>query len=176
MRYALTPFLVGTALTVARWESFHSHSRPALSLASIGALVYCFAFATPPTMVIEINAPQLRYLTGGLSREGFLLEAVPGYRAMSRLAEEWREGDLALTLYNTAICYSPDPSRVHYSGLGGWTYRSVEERLQQSGPRYDWVIFRTLQQKDFEEAHVLDDTEIIYSDPGFSLARRRDAR
>lgn len=171
VRYALVPLLLIAALTAARWRFLYGSAPPVARAVLTGALAYCFAFATPPTMMIEINAPQLRYLAGGLDRNGYLREAVAGYPGMRALAEVWQEGDLALNIGSFAVAHSPDPLRMHSTTLrGSWNRRPAQALAARYD--YDWLVLRNQDVNAARKQGLLDGMTICYRDDAFAIAGR----
>ncbi len=171
IRYFLVPFLLLVMFTAARLEAYHVSAGRRTAASVVVALTFCFVFAIPPTMMIEVNGPQLRYLSGQLDREGYLREAISGYRVMEYLAQRWQSSDLVLNLNNIACLYAPDPHRQHYSGIRApiQTQRSRDRVAQYD---YDWVIFLTERERAVEEVGALEGMKTVYQDEAFSLARR----
>lgn len=111
LRYAIVPIFLLALLTALRLTAAADRF-PWVRRGAPAALVYCFAFALPPTLMLEVNAPQLRYLAGQLDKPGYLRAAVADYRAIEFLNGELAEGERVLSIGNCAAGYADDPNRV----------------------------------------------------------------
>ena len=85
VRYALAPLAVLALLTGMRLARFWRAS-PLITRASLAAAcLWVLIPAVCATMIVEINAPQLRYVAGAIGRDEYLSQALNTYR-FSRLA------------------------------------------------------------------------------------------
>lgn len=172
LRYGIAAFLVLIALTAARiGPLLESRSRGVRRTAYAG-LLYVFAFAVPPVMMMEVNAPQLSYLLGRIDRDAYLRAAVSGYPVMQELAKHWSPEALALSSSNIAVAYSPDPARMHYASEAETYMRGAEEYLAEY--EYDFLIFPNEQTQDLAQYLAPPGPfEPVYQDEAFTLAGRR---
>ena len=173
LRYGIAAFLLLAALTAARIEPMLRSSSPWIRRSAFAALLYVFVFALPPTMMMEVNAPQLRYLAGLTDRETYLRTAVAGYPAMQKLAELWTPEALALSASNIAVAYAPDPTRMHYTSQAETYMRRAEEYLAEY--EYDFLVYPRGQAADFA-THLVPAGRFapVYDDGQFTVARRVD--
>ena len=126
-------------------------------------------------MMMEINAPQLRYLAGLTDRDGYLGEAISGYPVMQRLEDAWTPGSLALSSSNVALAYAPDPANIHYANAVETYVRPPKAFLDAY--EYDFLIFPVEQQASFGPRLAPEgDFEVIYEDDAFVLAERSSRR
>lgn len=146
LRYALVPIALVTLFTAARAEALWQASGARMRFAVSAALCASLSFALLPTMLFEINAPQLELLAGRISEEDYLRKAMRDYPALEFLAANASPGDQTLSINNCSSAYAPDPARFLCLRLGRrWlSERSIElaeEALRISEPR--WVILPT---------------------------------
>ena len=171
LRYAIVPFLLLCVFTADRLIAFYNHSPKSVRATVQGALTYTLLFAMVVAMLIEVNAPLLRLFAGRLDAEGYLREAVAGYRSVESLHGHAGPHDLILSVKNFAHGYAPIAGNFRF-GLPrdrvGFVQREVRKR------NYSFLIVPNGLRKQIVRAlnatHVLD---LFHSDQSFSVYRIR---
>ena len=171
LRYAIVPFLLLCVFTADRLIAFYNHSPKSVRATVQGALTYTLLFAMVVAMLIEVTAPLLRLFAGRLDAEGYLREAVAGYRSVESLHGRAGPHDLILSVKNCAHGYAPVAGSFR-CGLPrdrvGFVQREVRKR------NYSFLIVPTDFGKNIVQAlngtHALD---LSHSDRNFSVYRIR---
>ena len=107
-----------TMLTLARGHDFWETSPPR-RLVGLAGLVFVFVFALPPTMIFEVNVPQLEYLAGTIDRNEFLLRAVSGTRVWREIEQRRDPGRRWRRRFARQRARSPAASRAGRGGPSG---------------------------------------------------------
>ncbi len=109
LRYALAPMLVLSLLLGGRMAGLSMQTWP--RRISVAALAYSLCFALLPTMIIEVNAPQLAYFAGRLDKAGYLREAMVDYPVIEFLNERVKATDRVIAINDCSSVYAWDPAR-----------------------------------------------------------------
>lgn len=110
LRYGLAPALLLSILVARRAEAL-AGMHVALRRLTAVALAYTMAFALLPTLMLEVNAPQLAYLAGRLDRQGYLREAMADYGSIEFLNQIQKSGERTVSINNCSSAYATDPAR-----------------------------------------------------------------
>ena len=113
LRYAIPLILVLVVLTTARLWALSLHLPRLAGRATELALAYCLAFALLGTMIIEVNASQLRLFAGKIDDQQYLREALTPYPSLEYLRDHAAPGDRTLSINNCVRTYAPDIERFH---------------------------------------------------------------
>lgn len=139
LRYGLAPALLFAVLTADRLAAWAGQGRGSSRAARL-TLGYCFAFALLPTLMLEVNAPQLAWYAKRLDREGYLRAAMADYPAIAFLNGRMGPEDRALSLNNCSSAYAVDPARFRCVRYEGVFEPDLEEKfveiVGQSDPSY----------------------------------------
>jgi hypothetical protein len=139
LRYGLGPALLFALLTTDRLAALAEGAPAARRVAAV-SLVYCCAFALLPTLMFEINAPQIAWYAGRSSRDGYLRAAMSDYPAIAFLNQRQGPGDTVLAVNNCSSAYAVDPARfrcVRYgTEMGSGVIGAIAGVVEQSKPDY----------------------------------------
>lgn len=171
VRYFMGPLLLLIVLTVARARGYWDSAGIWPRRFGLGALTWSFVFAVPPTMMFEINAPQLQYLSGRIDREEFLTKAVSGYRALRQISRRRMPGDEAMAFELQQLLYAPDQLRTSLVRRGPYT-RALREHLVASR-RYAHFVVAPEIDEEFPEYPGASDYERVYGDEAFAVWERK---
>ena len=173
IRYGINPFILLFIFTAARLFSFHQQSGKTVRLSIEAAMVYSMTFAMLMTMIIEINAPQLRYFASQIDRDQYLLEAARYYPSIHHLHTQVKPDSLVLSLDNAAQGYSPDPARFHFVSCHEGLPRAIPIAHDYLASQdYDFIVLPTYFTKRLPE--ILTEeyvAERSYEDEYFSVYR-----
>ena len=114
LRYAMAPFMILIILTMGRLMGCYESSGRIVKGTLLGAMVYSLMFALLPSMIVEINGPQLFYFAGRIDREQYLKTTVNYYPSIRYLRENVPHDAMILSLNNAARGYAPSPGRFHF--------------------------------------------------------------
>jgi 4-amino-4-deoxy-L-arabinose transferase-like glycosyltransferase len=124
-RFAIAPILILQVLTAGRvilsCRAMPSAVRFSLYLAS----AYALLFGLLGTAILEVNAPQLRYLAGRMDKTEYLREALMPYRAVEFVRGVAAPQDPILSVDACPLLYVPNPSLFNCV----WTSDRVREKL-----------------------------------------------
>ena len=145
IRYAIVPFCILAVLTSGRLVSFYESSGRLVKGALLAATAYSFLFALLPTMISEINGPQLSYFAGRIDRESYLRQTLAFYPSIRYLADNAPHEALVLSINNSARGYAPSPGRFHFVGA----YRNRDHAMltaqrSMSEWDYDYAVVPTM--------------------------------
>lgn len=171
IRYFLGPLILLIALTLARARDYWDESGGWSRRLGLAALTWNFVFAVPPTMMFEINLPQLQYLAGRIDRSEFLTQAVSGYRVMRELERRRDPDDETIAFQCEHLVYAPEATKIGlmYSGS---LWRARREQL--TATRYfRWIIVDPVVEREFPDYPGADDYEKAYGDEAFALLKRK---
>ena len=108
LRYAIPLILVLVVLTAGRlWALSLNLPRLAGRVTEL-ALAYCLAFALLGTMIIEVNAAQLRLFAGKIDENQYLREVLVPYPSLEYLRDHSAAGDRTLSINNCVRTYAAD--------------------------------------------------------------------
>ena len=90
-------------------------------------------------MIIEINAPQLRYLAGTIGRDEYLSKALITYPSLVWLRDHTTPAERILGLENCSDVYAP-PFPMYRSDciFRPWTAAEIENQLSQM--HFDFLV------------------------------------
>ena len=175
IRYALVPFCILAMLTTSRMMSFYESSGRLVKGSLLGALAYSFLFALLPTMITEINAPQLLYFTGRLDREQYLAKTMRYQPSIRYLWENVPHDAVILSINNAARGYAPSPGRFHFVAAKGRTQSVVRTTTwYMAEHHYDYAVVPTMMGLNFREM-IADryEAEPEHTDPEYTVFRLR---
>ena len=109
LRFGVAPLMVLSVLTVACLFSFYTRATFWPRVAINAALAYSLLFSLTGTMIMEINAPQLRFLAGRITGTEYLREVLPSFASLQFLGREAASSDLVFAVGNCSVAYSPFP-------------------------------------------------------------------
>ncbi len=112
IRYAILPFAILAILAAQGAVRFFDESPgPILRLSVTSLAVYCLMTGILGIMIIEVNAPQIRYFAGRTDRAGYLRAALRTYRSLEFLRASAKQDDEIFGVDNCSRAYAPDPVR-----------------------------------------------------------------
>lgn len=139
LRYGIAPFLVVAMLIGGRAAALWLESGRTNQLFIATGMALGLLAAVPPILVSEVNPPQMRYLSGGLDRDGYLEEANRFYPSMRELKRVMKPEESAISISNCAISYFEDPSRIQcisFKPQRTEVWEDVISLLRQHTPDY----------------------------------------
>jgi len=171
VRYFMGPLLLLIALTAARARGYWDSAGEWPRRFGLAAVTWSFLFAVPPTMMFEINAPQLEYLVGRIDRDEFLTRAVSGYRALREMAQRRGPEDEAMVIDLQHLIYAPDQLRVSRLS-GGEVLRDLREHIVASGYYAYFVVLPDVDE-EFPSYRGAENYERVYADEATALWERK---
>lgn len=109
LRYAAAPMALLTALTAARLSALGAlHGRWCQASVTV-ALAYALLFGACGVLIIEVNAPQIRYFARRLDKHGYLGEALRTYRAIEFVRGAAQPGERVFGVGNCSYAYASEP-------------------------------------------------------------------
>ena len=175
IRYALVPFCILAMLTANRLMNFYESSGRLVKGSLLGAVAYSFLFALLPTMITEINSPQLLYFAGRLDGEQYLEKTMRYQPSIRYLWDSVPHDAVILSINNSARGYAPSPSRFHFVAARGRTQNVVRTTYSyMSKYDYDYAVVPTMMSRIFREM-VADryEAEAEHTDPEYTVFRLR---
>src|SRR6185369_6720934 len=126
-------------LTGIRFARFW-RSSPLITRASLAAVsLWVMIPAVCASMIIEINAPQLRYVAGRISRDEYLNQALNTYPSLAWLRDHTTPAETILGLENCSDVYAPPfPRYRSICSFGSLPASEVENQLRAM--RFDWLL------------------------------------
>jgi hypothetical protein len=139
VRYAvpsLTIFALLTGVKLARfWRTSSVITRASLAAASLWVMIP----AVCAIMIVEINAPQLRYVAGTIGRDEYLSQALNTYPSLAWLRDHTTPAEHILALENCSDVYAPPfPSYRSNCAFRPWTAAEVQNQLSQM--HFDFLV------------------------------------
>ena len=133
---ALTVFALLTGVRLARfWQASPFVTRASLAATSLWVMIT----AVCAIMIVEINAPQLRYVSGAIGRDEYLSQALITYRSLAWLRDHATPAERILGLENCSDVYAPPfPRYQSFCAFGPWSAEEVENQLR--GKSFDWLV------------------------------------
>lgn len=175
VRYGITIFLLLVALTVGRVVAFYRQRGPSARRSIEIAWTYTFLFALVVTMLLEVNAPQLRYLAGRISKVEFQREAVRFFPPLEYLSTVVGPDDLIFSLDNQARGYAPWPANYDYmtprTRKRTYTMDEIVERMKRKPYRY-FIVPTELHEQYRERLESEFPVEFAYGDEHYTVYRR----
>ena len=107
VRYAIAPLAVIAVLTGIRLAQFWRSSPPITRASLAAACLWVLIPAVCACMIVEINAPQLRYVAGAISRDEYLSQALNTYPSLAWLRDHTTPAERILGLENCSDVYAP---------------------------------------------------------------------
>jgi hypothetical protein len=139
VRYALPALTVFALFTGVRLVRFWRAS-PLITRASLAAMtLWVMITAICAIMIVEINAPQLRYVAGRIGRDAYLSQASITYSSLAWLRDHTTPADRILGLENCSDVYAPPFPRYRSNcAFRPWTAAEVENQLSQM--HFDFLV------------------------------------
>ena len=158
---ALTVFALFTGVRVARfWRA-----SPIIARASLGAAaLWVMITAICAIMIVEINAPQLRYVAGSIDRDAYLSQALITYPSLAWLRDHTTPDERILSLENCSDVYAPPFPRFRsICAFRPWTAAEIENQLSQT--HFDFLVVPAT-------GHAPAQSEAeAFRDPNFTIYR-----
>ena len=171
IRYFIGPFLLLAVLTLARAQHFWDAAGPWPRRLGLAALTCNFVFAVPPTMMLEVNLPQLQFLSGRISRAQFLTQAVSGYRVLRELEKRRGPDDEAVSFHMEHLAYAPDQLHITLIYAGSW--RRARRNQLVASRQFKYVVVDRLLERQFPTYDGAEDYQRVYQDEAASLWERK---
>ena len=140
LRYAIAPFALLFLFAGARLSILHEASGKWIQASARLAASFCLLFALTVTVILEVNAPQFRYFTMNLDKEGFLREALLTYPSLEFLKGRAGPNDLVLGYDNCSRAYAPFPGQFSCSGENRFFTASEVLRRNLRALDYKYLI------------------------------------
>ena len=137
---ALAVFALLTGVRLARfWRSSPLITRASLAAASLWVMIP----AVCAIMIVEINAPQLRYVAGAIGRDEYLSQALNTYPSLAWLRDHTTPAERILGLENCSDVYAPPFPRYRSNcAFRPWTAAEVENQLSTECVSIGWWRLR----------------------------------
>jgi hypothetical protein len=123
-------------------------------------------------MIIEINAPQIRYVAGRIGRDEYLGQATITYPSLAWLRDHTTSTEAILGLENCSDVYAPPFPRYRSTcAFRPWTAPEVENQLRAA--RFDWLLAPPGDQEaDLSAVRASGRSALeMYRDPNFLIYR-----
>ena len=171
LRYGIAPIMVLAVLAGGRAAVLWTGGRSANRMLVSAGVTLGLLGALPPLLIIEINPPQIQYLTGNLDRDGYLEASNRFYPSIRELTRIMEPGQVAIGINNCARAYMENPTMMHCLELGRVDesdQADTEDLLRQSPPDYLVVSVRGVERM---WSSVIEELrfEQVYSDAVFSI-------
>jgi hypothetical protein len=132
VRYALPSLTIFALLTGARLARFWRTSSVITRASLAAACLWVMIPAVCAIMIVEINAPQLRYVAGTVNRDEYLSRALITYPSLVWLRDHTSPTEQILSLENCSDVYAPPfPRYRSICAFRPWTAAEVENQLSQ---------------------------------------------
>jgi len=139
VRYAVPSLAVFALLTGVRLARFWRTSPVIIRASSAAASLWAVIPAICAIMIVEINAPQLRYVVGTIGRDEYLGRALNTYPSLAWLRDHTSPSERILGLENCSDVYAPQYPRYRSICIfRPWTDAEIENQLRTA--RYDWMV------------------------------------
>ncbi|HEV8416468.1 MAG TPA: hypothetical protein VGQ49_22935 [Bryobacteraceae bacterium] len=161
VRYALPALTVFALFTGVRLVRFWQAS-PIIIRASLAAMtLWVMITAICAIMIVEINAPQLRYVAGRIGREAYLSQALTTYSSLAWLRDHTAPAERILGLENCSDLYAPPfPQYRSNCAFRPWTAAEVENQLSQM--HFDFLVAPASERPPTRTAvEVFRDTDFV---------------
>jgi hypothetical protein len=163
VRYAvpsLTIFALLTGVRLARfWQTSPAITRATLAAASLWVMIP----AVCAIMIVEINAPQLRYVAGTISRDEYISQALITYPSLVWLRDHTTPEESILGLENCSDVYAPAfPTYRSNCFFRPWTAAEIENQLSQM--HFDFLVMPA-------SGHATDQAVEVFRDANFVVFR-----
>ena len=152
LRYAILPFMILVVLTMGRLSAFYESSGRIVRGSLLGAMAYCLIFALLPSMIVEINGPQLLYFAKRIDREQYLSTTVGYYPSIQYIRDNLPHDSMILSLNNAGRGFAPSPGRFHFISA----HRGVRLAVDKTKAKlrridYDYTVVPTMMAPRFED-------------------------
>jgi len=138
VRYAVPAFAVMALLTgirVARFWRTSAIVQASLAIVCLWVLIPAMCAA----MIIELNLPQVRYLTSAIRRDEYLTRATNTYASLAWLRDHTTPSERILGLENCSDVYAPDfPRYRSVCAFRPWTTPEIESQLSTAS--FQWLL------------------------------------
>jgi hypothetical protein len=132
VRYALPSLTIFALLTGVRLARFWRTSSVITRASLAAACLWVMIPAVCAIMIVEINAPQLRYVAGTVNRDEYLSRALITYPSLVWLRDHTSPTEQILSLENCSDVYAPPfPRYRSICAFRPWTAAEVENQLSQ---------------------------------------------
>ena len=181
VRYAVAPLAVFAVLTGVRLARFWRTS-PLVTRASLAAAcLWIMISAICASMIIEINAPQIRYVAGAISRDDYLKQAAITYPSLAWLRDHTTRGERIVGLENCSDVYAPPfPGYQSNCAFRPWTASEVESELRTESQvqPIDWMLAPLGDQEaDLAGARASGRIAVeVFRDPNYAIYRLTAAK
>jgi hypothetical protein len=168
VRYGVPALSIFALLTGVRLARFRRTS-PLILRSSLAAIcLWVMIPAVCAVMIVEINAPQLRYVTGISNRDEYLSQALITYPSLAWLRDHTTPCDRIFGLENCSDVYAPPYPRYQSTCVfRPWTAAEVGNQLR--GKSFDWLVAPSgAQAAVLASGHSARE---MYHDPNFEVYR-----
>lgn len=139
LRYGLAPALLLALLTTGRLVGWAGASPTARRFAT-ASFGYCLSFALLPTLMLEVNLPQIKWFVGRLDQDGYLRAAMSDYPAIAFLSERQGPNENVVAVNNCSSVYAVDPARYrcvrYHLRMAPEVLGAIAEVVRWSDPEY----------------------------------------
>ncbi len=176
LRYAAAPIALLTALTASRLPALGDlHGRWGPASVTV-ALAYALLFGACGALIIEVNAPQIRYFARRLDKRGYLEQALRTYRSIQFVRGAAQPGERVFGVGNCSYAYASEPANMQCYMNRNEIYtdedaQRVRAQLLAGGFRYLIVPQGTPGGVILRVAGPLVDAAPAYQDPFFAVYR-----
>jgi hypothetical protein len=138
-RYLVPSLAIFALLTGVRLARFWRTSAVITRASLAAACLWTMIPALCAIMIVEINAPQLRYVAGMIGRDEYLSQALITYPSLVWLRDHTTPAEHILALENCSDVYAPPfPRYQSICEFRPWTTAEIEDRLSES--HFDYLI------------------------------------
>lgn len=139
VRYAVPSLTIFALLTGVRLARFWRTSARITRASMAAACLWVLITAVCAIMIVEINAPQLRYVAGAIGRDDYLSQALNTYPSLTWLRDHTTPAEHILGLENCSDVYAPPfPSYRSDCAFRPWTTAEIENQLSQM--HFDFLV------------------------------------
>ena len=163
VRYAVPSLTIFALLTGVRLARFWRTS-PVITRASLAAAcLWVMIPAICAIMIVEINAPQLRYVAGTIGRDDYLSQALITYPSLVWLRDHTTPAERILSLENCSDVYAPPFPRYRSNCVfRPWTAAEIENQLTQM--HFDFLVMPASDRAPGQ-------ADEVFRDPNFVVLR-----
>ena len=163
VRYAVPSLTIFALLTGVRLARFWRQS-PVITRASLAAAcLWVMIPAVCAIMIVEINAPQLRYVAGAIGRDEYLSQALITYPSLVWLRDHTAPADRILSFENCSDVYAPPFPRYRSNCVfRTWTAAEIENQLSQM--HFDFLVMPASDRAPGQ-------ADEVFRDPNFVIFR-----
>jgi len=169
VRYAVPSLTIFALLTGVRLARFWRTS-PLITRASLAAAcLWVMIPAVCAIMIVEINAPQLRYVAGtigagAISKDEYLSQALITYPSLIWLRDHTSPAEQILSLENCSDVYAPPfPRYRSICAFRPWTAAEIENQLSRM--HFDFLVMPASDRAPAQTAVQ------VFRDPNFVIYR-----